>query len=88
MGDEFRVNTYTSGNHLDADVAADPGGNFIVVWTDYSGQDGSNFGVFGQRFASDGTPPDPEFRINTFTTNFQTAISMAADAGIAAPDVD
>ena len=31
--------------------------------------DGSNYGVFGQRFASSGTPLGPEFRVNTYTTH-------------------
>jgi hypothetical protein len=30
-------------------VAADPAGDFVVVW-DSDGQDGSDLGVFGQRF--------------------------------------
>jgi large repetitive protein len=30
-------------------VAADPAGNFVVVWQSL-GQDGSGFGIFGQRF--------------------------------------
>ena len=79
LGDEFRVNTYTTGTQYNAEVAADPGGNFVVVWTDFV-QDGSGFGVFAQRFGSSGAPLGPEFRVNTYTTSFQWFASVAADS--------
>jgi len=50
LGGEFRVNTYTTGLQFFPSVSADPAGNFVVVWTDF-GQDGSSFGVFGQRYS-------------------------------------
>jgi hypothetical protein len=76
---EFRVNTYTtSGQNLPA-VAADPSGNFVVVWSS-NGQDGSSLGVFGQRYASSGAPLGTEFRVNTFTTNYQRFASVASDS--------
>jgi hypothetical protein len=31
-------------------VTADSAGNFVVVWSSF-GQDGSNYGVFGQRYS-------------------------------------
>jgi hypothetical protein len=51
VGPEFRVNTSTAGNELSTSfaVAADASGAFVVVW-DSDGQDGSYFGVFGQRY--------------------------------------
>jgi hypothetical protein len=52
QGAEFQVNTYTTGYQgAYVSVATDPGGNFVVVWPS-RGQDGSGYGVFGQRFAS------------------------------------
>jgi hypothetical protein len=79
-GTEFRVNTYTSGSQGNRPtVAADASGNFAVVWTS-NGQDGSSFGVFGQRFASSGIPLGPEFRVNTYTTYIQCCQSVAADS--------
>jgi cysteine-rich repeat protein len=56
LGTEFRANTYTTGSQFDAAIAADPEGDFVVVW-DRAG-DGSGYGVFGQRFVDpcgDGT---------------------------------
>ena len=49
LGDSFRVNTYTTENQAYPSVAADATGRFVVVW-DSMLQDGSDFGVFGQRF--------------------------------------
>jgi hypothetical protein len=57
----------------------DASGNFVVVWLDAT-QDGSGFGVFGQRYASSGGPLGPEFRVNTDTTSDQRYPSVAADA--------
>jgi hypothetical protein len=48
LGPEFRVNTYTTYNQYVSSVAADSSGRFVVVWQ--SPQDGSGYGIFGQRF--------------------------------------
>jgi hypothetical protein len=60
-------------------VASDSGGNFVVVWGSF-GQDGSSWGVFGQRFDSGGTPLGSEFRVNSYTTSAQGSHSVASDA--------
>jgi len=84
LGPEFRVNTYTTGDQGGGDwgagvvVASDPSGNFVVAWGSDT-QDGSNAGVFGQRFASSGAPLGPEFRVNSYTTSDQAGPSVAAD---------
>ena len=52
-GREFRVNTYTTSRQRYPSVATDAAGNFVVVW-DSSRQDGSGYGVFGQRYDSSG----------------------------------
>src|SRR5207247_1905087 len=49
-----------------------------VVWQSYT-QDGSFYGVFGQRYASSGAPLGPEFRVNTYTPNGQAHPSVASD---------
>lgn len=46
----FTINSYITNGQGDASVAADALGRFVVVWTSAS-QDGSQTGVFGQRFA-------------------------------------
>ena len=75
-GGEFRVNTYTTGHQAAARLAMEPDGDFVVVWSSY-GQDGSDFGVFGQRFAASGAPRGSEFRINTYTTGSQGLPAVA-----------
>jgi hypothetical protein len=78
LGPEFRVNTYTTDNQFGPAVAADTLGDFVVVWESF-GQDGSTFGVFGQRYLASGAPAGPEFRVNTYTTGAQGAPVVAAD---------
>jgi hypothetical protein len=79
LGAEFRVNTHTTGIQRGPAVAADASGNFVVVWAS-DGQDGSGYGVFGQRYASSGAPQGPEFRVNTYTTIAQRNPWVAADS--------
>jgi len=79
LGSVFRVNTYTTGHQAVASVAVDPSGNFVVVWNS-GAQDGSGYGVYGQRFARSGAPVGTEFRVNTYTPNDQSSPSAAADS--------
>ena len=81
-GPEFRVNSYTTGNvGYGLALAGDRFGNFVVTWTS-DGQDGSDYGMFGQRFAADGSPVGGEFQINTYTTGAQWDGAVALnDAG-------
>ena len=73
---ERRVNSYTTGDQDEpAAIAQDIPGNFVVVWS--SPQDGSGRGVFGQRFAANGAPVGPEFRVNKFTTGDQYRPAIA-----------
>jgi hypothetical protein len=77
-GPEFRVNSHTTDNQRRPAVAAFPAGGFVVVWDSY-GQDGSDYGVFGQRYAGSGAPAGPAFLVNSFTTGEQSTPSVAAD---------
>ena len=80
LGSEFLVNTYVTNFQGGPAVAVDSSGNFIVAWRSF-GQDGSYWGVFGQRYASSGIPLGPEFRVNTYTTGVQYEPSVATDTG-------
>ena len=60
-------------------TAMSDAGEFVIVWSSF-GQDGSGFGVFGQRFDSAGIPQGSEFQVNTFTNNDQNLASVAMDA--------
>jgi hypothetical protein len=79
LGPEFRVNTYTPHLQGSPAVASDSSGNFVVVWASVF-QDGASYGVFGQRYDSTGAPLGPEFRVNTYTTNWQYRPAVAVDA--------
>jgi len=70
LGGEFQVNSYSTAVQSAPAVAMDNAGRFVVVWASL-GQDGSGYGIFGQRYASDGSPLGGEFRVNTSTTGFQ-----------------
>jgi hypothetical protein len=69
LGTEFEV-SQDPGYHFNPSVATDPACEFIVVWQSL-GQDGSGDGVFGQRYASSGSPIGLLFRVNKYTTNNQ-----------------
>jgi len=79
QGGEFRVNTYTTGYQFLGAVSMAPNGNFVVAWSSY-GQDGDYYGVFGQRFNAAGTKQGGEFRVNTYTTDYQILPAVASDA--------
>jgi hypothetical protein len=74
---EFPVNTYTTGFHGQPDVASDRDGNFVVVW-ESSGRDGSDLGVFGQRFDNSGAKVGSDFQVNTYTNGNQYSARVAA----------
>jgi hypothetical protein len=77
-GDEFQVNTYTTGYQSNPSAAMDRFGNFVVVWSSL-GQDGAGLGVFGQRFDNTGAKVGPEFAVNGYTTGHQTNPRVAID---------
>jgi hypothetical protein len=81
LGSEFRVNTYTTYGQRSASVAADPAGNFVVVWESLY-QDAGDFswGVFGQRFLPSGARLGSEFQVNTYSLEDQRLPAVAADA--------
>ena len=78
-GAELRVNSYTTYNQDHPSVASDASGNFVVVWQS-DGQDGSGYGIFGQRFSANGVPRGAEFQVNAYTTNVQSQPAVASDA--------
>jgi hypothetical protein len=76
-GSEFAINTYTTNDQRLSRIASNANGDFVVTWTSYGGQDGSEAGVFGQRFAASGAPVDAEFQVNTYTTGQQSTPAVA-----------
>jgi hypothetical protein len=79
VGSEFLINNYTTSNQNTPDVAMDSAGNFVVVWTGVGSEDGS--GIYGRRYAADGSAQGNQFLVNTLTAPVQSqpAIAMADD---------
>ena len=78
-GPEFRVNQYTTGDQEFPDIHAEDTGAFVVVWHSRGTQDGDRMGIFGQRFTDAGARRGAEFRVNTYTTDYQFGPSIAGD---------
>jgi hypothetical protein len=70
-GAPFQVNTYTQWSQTEPSVAVDGRGNFMAAWSsgedpyittpqidEFQGQDGSSYGVYGQRFSLAGCAAD------------------------------
>ncbi|MBN2182652.1 MAG: hypothetical protein JW715_12130 [Sedimentisphaerales bacterium] len=82
FGGEFQVNTHTTWDQADPDVAFTADGGFLVVWRSY-GQDGSSNGIFAQWFDPNHNPAGEEFQVNTIITGNQTepAVAIGSPAG-------
>jgi RTX calcium-binding nonapeptide repeat (4 copies) len=75
VGPEVRVNTFTSGNQYLPEVAGLSGGGYVITWTSYV-QDGSDWGVYAQRYGADGVAIGQETRVNTYLTDSQNYASV------------
>ena len=75
-GDDL-VNSSTAGNQAySAATAADSDGNYLITWSSL-GQDGSSWGIYGQKYNVAGGKIGTEFRINTVTAGEQSGQSVA-----------
>ena len=75
VGSEFRVNTHTSNDQKNPEVAMDDYGRYVVVWQSY-GQDRSGYGVYAQIFDA-AARIGREFRVNTYTDSSQEIAHVA-----------
>jgi RNA polymerase sigma factor (sigma-70 family) len=82
LGDEFEINSYTTGNQQRTAIAAGPAGDFVVAWSSQgsTGSDTSNYSIQARRFDAAGAPLGSQFQVNTYTTEKQTYPSVARDA--------
>ncbi len=76
-GGEFQVNSYTDNMQRDPSVTALSDGGFVVTWSSF-GQDGSEGGIYGQRYDSSGKKAGEEFLINSTRFGSQTDPTVAA----------
>jgi hypothetical protein len=79
QGVEFQVNSFTLGDQSRSSIAAADDGAFVVVWQSRN-QDGSDYGIFGQRYDREGVAQGAEFRVNSYTTDAQQDPAVASDA--------
>lgn len=80
LGAEFQVNAYTTNDQTYPAIAAEPDGDFVVVWQSQGGAGGtddSGSSIQGRRFAADGSPFGAEFQVNTHTPSYQGPPSVA-----------
>ncbi|MBF0270109.1 MAG: FecR domain-containing protein [Alphaproteobacteria bacterium] len=84
IGEETAANTYTIGVQNNPEIAAFADGGYVVTWSSNS-QDGSGYGIFGQRFDANGLKAGSEFRVNETTADSQYAqkVSAIKDGGFA-----
>jgi len=80
-GSEFQINTYTTNTQANPSVATLTDGGFVVTWDSF--QDGSGYGIYGQRYNATGNRVSSEFQINNYTTNWQLfpAVAHLTDGG-------
>lgn len=80
IGSNFRVNTTTIQAQWYSSVDVDSDGDFVIVW-ESNVQDGSGYGIYGQRYDSSGIAQGSEFRVNSTTAGNQlgAAVDLAAD---------
>ena len=83
-GLEFRVNTTVANDQYGPAVTAMLDGGFVVTWESYL-QDGSGWGVYGQRYDAAVARVGTEFKVNTAVTGdqYHPLASALADGGFA-----
>src|SRR5262245_8287364 len=79
LGSELKANTHTGNYQSLPRITGNGTGGFIVVGQS-KGQDGSQTGVYGQRYNSSGVKTGVEFKVNTYTTSYQGYPDIAADS--------
>ncbi len=68
-GNEFQVNSYTTGLQKLPSVSLHADGDFVVVWANNAqGDVGAAYNIQGQRYASDGSSVGGQFQANTLDT--------------------
>lgn len=80
LGTEFRVNTTVASHQHFPAVSRESNGDFVVVWDSYNQDAQFTYGIFGQRYTSNGGKLGTEFPVNTFTTSDQRHPAISSDS--------
>jgi hypothetical protein len=78
-GNEFRANTYITGNQEYPSVAMNDTGNFVISWSGEGASD--TLGIYAVDYDGLGNPVTEEFRISTNITSDQERPSSAISSG-------
>jgi VCBS repeat-containing protein len=76
-GGEFKVNTTISKTQDSPSVATDSDGDYVVTWQSY-GQDGSLYGVYGQRYTGNTAPVANNQMVPAFNEDASKLITLSA----------
>ncbi len=79
VGDEFQVNSYTTGSQFFSKAGSDGADGFVITWQSQLESGPNGFGVRAQRYAADGSPVGGEFQVETYTTGSQSNPVVAPD---------
>lgn len=71
------VNESVDGFQINPSITNLRSGGYVIVW-ESEGTDGSSYGVYGQRYMTDGTKYGSNFKVNIETTNQQTNPHVAS----------
>lgn len=80
QGNQFLINTYTTGIQWGPTVHHDAGDGFVVTWQNYLPANGPYNDILGQRFTSNGTSLGEEFHITPAPEIFGGYPSLASDS--------
>lgn len=70
------VNESVNGYQINPSISHLKSGGYVIVW-ESQGTDGSSYGVYGQRYLSDGSKYEHNFKVNVNTTNNQSFPDVA-----------
>lgn len=75
IGEQTLINTYTGADQDNPAVTSLSDGGYLITWSS-NGQDGSGYGIYGQRYDVNGAVSGAEFRINTMTYGNQNQVEL------------
>lgn len=77
---EILVNTYTTGEQMEPEVAALAGGGWVVTWGD-TDRNGGSYEIYQQAYNADGSMLGGETQVNTYVTGNHFIGSLIGLAG-------
>ncbi len=80
LGDQFQVNSFTTGTQSFPAVATDTAGQSLIAWQSSRSpaDDFSSFSILARRLSPGGSLVGEDFQVNSFTTDAQLRPDLAA----------